>query len=69
MDVKFFVLDIKGGTSYVELPVNHRSIINVKKDSYRAIWYFSALLYPPTAIVSSTTSFLKYLNTISINGP
>ena len=44
MIVKLSDLDIIGDTSYVERPINHRSIINVKNntDNYCAIWFILA---------------------------
>ena len=70
MDVKFSKLDIIDGTSYVELPIDHRSIINVKnaKDIFCAIWCMLALLYPPKANVSLTSSYVQHFITMIING-
>ena len=49
MDVTASKLGIIGGTSYVELTINHRSIINLKdiKDNYCTIWCIVARLNPP----------------------
>ena len=70
MDVTQSKLGILGGTSYVELPINHRSAMNVRdtKNNYCSIWCNSNRLHPAKANVSLKRSYVKQFSTINING-
>ena len=63
MGVKLSKLDTMNRTSYVELPINHRSIKIVKaaKDNYCATWCTLALQYLPKAKVSINSVMYKTL--------
>ena len=70
LNVKLSDLDIIGGTSYLELPINHRLIRNVKNttDNYSAPWFILAPFYHPKANTNLTTSYVQHFCTINKYG-
>ena len=62
MDVKFSNIDFAGGTSYIELLVKDKSIVNVEitKDNHLAFCCILAPLCLPKASVSLTSNYVRH---------